>query len=41
MIFDSGLPFWFGSSESKWMVGVGIYFLVSFFYFFIFMDARL
>lgn len=30
MIFESGLPFWFGSSERKWMVGVGIYSLVFF-----------
>lgn len=42
MIFESGLPFWFGSSERKRMVGVGIYSLVFFFFFFlIFMDALL
>lgn len=39
MIFESGLPFWFGSSERKWMVGVGIYSLG--FFFLIFMDALL
>lgn len=41
MIFESGLPFWFGSSERKRMVGVGIYSLVFFFFFLIFMDALL
>lgn len=40
MIFESGLPFWFGSSERKWMVGVAIYSL-GFFFFLIFMDALL
>lgn len=40
MIFESGLPFWFGSGERKPMVGVGIYSLVVFF-FLIFMDALL
>lgn len=42
MIFESGLPFWFGSSERKWTVGVDIYSL-GFFFFFksIFMDALL
>lgn len=33
MIFESGLPFWFGSSERKWMVGVGIFSLVFFSFF--------
>lgn len=43
MIFESGLPFWFGSSERKWTVGVDIYSLGFFFFFFlsIFMDALL
>lgn len=40
MIFESGLPFWFGSSERKWTVGVDIYSL-GFFFLSIFMDALL
>lgn len=32
MIFESGLPFWFGSSERKWTVGVDIYSLGFFFF---------
>lgn len=41
MIFESGLPFWFGSSERKWTVGVDIYSLGFFFFLSIFMDALL